>query len=153
MKNLKEYFEQYENVSLRKLAAATSVNYGVLLTKSKEPVPGCAYDPEAVNYEALERKLTSKGVDWTQLDWDTLNAGPMRKGNALCKDIEQFKIGDEVYLRRDNEVPYQILYKTDTHIVIMKKGSSEPLAWSHSTFLFNGPVYEPRATRVEQEVG
>lgn len=145
--SLQALFEKYPNASLRKLAAATDVNYGVLLKKSKDPIPGEAYDPEATNWKALEDKLTAKGVDWTTLDWDALNAGPNRKGSALQKDIDAFKVGDKVYLRRDNTTPYEILYKTETHVVIMKVGTSEPQAWANNTFLINGPVYEPRAEK------
>lgn len=148
---LKDYFEKYPNASLRKLAQATNINYGVLLKKSKEPIPGEAYDPEAINWPSLEAKLTSKEVDWGTLDWEALNAGPNRKGTSLQKDIDAFKVGDEVYLRRDNTTPYKILYKTETHVVIMKVGSTEPQAWSNNTFLINGPVFEPRAIKVKAE--
>ena len=143
--SLQEFFRCYPNASLRKLAAATEVNYGILLKKSKEPIPGEAYDPEAINWTALEQKLQSKEVDWTALDWDALNAGPNRKGATLQKTVDAFKVGDKVYLRRNNEKPYEILYKTETHIVIMLEGSTEPQAWANNTFLINGPVFEPRA--------
>lgn len=149
--SLKDYFEKYPNASLRKLAQATNINYGVLLKKSKEPIPGEAYDPEAINWPSLEAKLTSKEVDWGTLDWEALNAGPNRKGTSLQKDIDAFKVGDKVYLRRDNTTPYKILYKTETHVVIMKVGSTEPQAWANNTFLINGPVFEPRAIKVKAE--
>ena len=149
--SLQSLFEKYPNASLRKLAAVTDVNYGVLLKKSKEPIPGEAYDPEATNWKALEDKLTSKRVDWTALDWEALNAGPNRKGTALQKDIDAFKVGDKVYLRRDNTTPYEILYKTETHVVIMKVGTSEPQAWANNTFLINGPVFEPRAKKSSKQ--
>lgn len=149
--SLQKCFELNPNASLRKLAQATNINYGVLLKKSKEPIPGEAYDPEATNWAALEAKLTSKGVDWNNLNWSELNAGPNRKGTSLQKDIDAFKVGDEVFLRRDNTTPYKILYKTETHVVIMKVGSTEPQAWANNTFLINGPVFEPRATKVKAE--
>lgn len=149
--SLQTLFEKYPNASLRKLAAVTEVNYGVLLKKSKDPIPGEAYDPEATNWKALEDKLTSKGVDWTALDWEALNAGPNRKGTALQKDIEAFKVGDKVYLRRNNATPYEILYKTETHVVLMLEGTSEPMAWANNTFLINGPVFEPRAEKSKKE--
>lgn len=149
--SLQKCFEMNPNASLRKLAAATNINYGVLLKKSKDPIPGEAYDPEATNWAALEAKLTSKGVDWNNLNWSELNAGPNRKGTSLQKDIDAFKVGDEVFLRRDNTTPYKILYKTETHVVIMKVGSTEPQAWANNTFLINGPVFEPRATKVKAE--
>ena len=148
--SLQKCFELNPNASLRKLAQATNINYGVLLKKSKDPIPGQPYDPAAINWAALEEKLTSKGVDWNNLNWSELNAGPNRKGTSLQKDIGAFKVGDKVYLRRDNTTPYEILYKTDTHVVIMKVGTSEPQAWANNTFLINGPVFEPRAIKVEE---
>ena len=148
--SLQSLFEAYPNASLRKLAAVTGVNYGVLLKKSKDPIPGEAYDPEATNWKALEDKLTSKSIDWTTLDWVAMNAGPNRQGSTLQKDIAAFKIGGKVYLRRNNTTPYEILYKTDTHIVIMLEGSTEPQAWANNTFLINGPVYQPRAEKSEK---
>lgn len=144
---LQALFAAYPNASLRKLAAATDVNYGILLKKSKEPIPGEAYDPEAINWKAIEDKLTAKKVDWTTLDWEALNAGPNRKGASLQKSIDAFKVGDKVYLRRNNEKPYEILYKTETHVVIMLEGSTEPQAWANNTFLINGPSFEPRTER------
>lgn len=149
--SLQALFMAYPNASLRKLAQATDVNYGVLLKKSKDPIPGEAYDPEATNWAALEKKLTEKGVAWQDLDWEAMNAGPNRKGTALQKDIDAFKVGDKVYLRRNNTTPYEILYKTETHVVIMLEGSSEPQAWANNTFLINGPVFEPRAEKSKKE--
>ena len=149
--SLQALFERYPNASLRKLAAATDVNYGVLLKKSKDPIPGEAYDPEATNWAALEAKLTAKGVDWTTLDWEAMNEGPNRKGTALQKDIAAFKVGDKVYLRRNNTTPYTILYKTETHVVIMLDGTTEPQAWANNTFLINGPVFQPRAEKSSKE--
>lgn len=149
--SLQALFEKYPNASLRKLAAATEINYGVLLKKSKDPIPGEAYDPEATNWKALEDKLTAKGVDWTTLDWEALNAGPNRKGTSLQKDIDAFKVGDKVYLRKNNTTPYEILYKTETHVVIMLEGTSEPQAWANNTFLINGPVFQPRTEKSKKE--
>lgn len=150
-RTLQSLFEEYPNASLRKLAAVTGINYGVLLKKSKDPIPGEAYDPEATNWGALEAKLTSKEVDWNTLDWEAMNQGPNRQGSTLQKDISAFKVGDKVYLRRNNTTPYEILYKTETHIVIMLEGTSEPQAWANNTFMINGPVFEPRAKKSEKE--
>ena len=145
---LQEFFEAYPNASIRKVAHATGINYGVLLKKSKEPIVGQPYDPEVTNWTALELKLIDKGVDWATLNWDEMNQGPSRSGSTLQKDISAFNVGDKVYLRRDNAIPYEILYKTETHIVIMKQGSTEPQAWANNTFLINGPVFEPSQTKM-----
>ena len=144
-KSLKEYFEEYPNASLRKLAAATNINYGIMLKKSKEPVAGEAYDPSAINWAAVEAKLASKGVNFQELDWDAMNEGAARKGSTLIKDMDAFQVGMKVFLRRNNTTPYEIVYKTDTHVVLMLEGTSEPMAWSNNTFLINGPVFQPRA--------
>ena len=149
--SLQTYFEQYPNASIRKLSTVTGINYGILLKLSKKPIPGEAYDPEATNWTALEEKLQSKNVDWTTLDWDAMNEGPNRKGATLVKDMDAFQVGAEVYLRKNNEVPYVIVYKTATHVVVQLKGSTEPQAWANNTFLLYGPSLEPRAVKSDKE--
>ena len=151
MTNLQTYFENYPNASIRKLSAATNINYGIMLKLSKKPIPGEAYDPEAINWSALEEKLKSKNIDWTTLDWDALNEGPNRKGATLVKDMDAFQVGAEVYLRKNNEVPYVIVYKTATHVVVQLKSSTEPQAWANNTFLLYGPSLEPRAVKSNKE--
>lgn len=145
--NLKELMEQFPNVSLRKLALSLDLSYGWILKCSKKPIPGQPYDPDAVNYEEVAKTFARKGIDLTTLDWYSLNESTQTsRGILLTKDMDAFRCGQSVYLREDNEVPFEICYKTDTHIVIMKHGSTEPRAWSHSTFLMKGPVFEPRTT-------
>ena len=151
MTNLQTYFENYPNASIRKLSTATNINYGIMLKLSKKPIPGEAYDPEAINWTALEEKLKSKNIDWTTLDWDAMNEGPNRKGATLVKDMDAFQVGSEVYLRKNNEVPYVIVYKTATHVVVQLKGSTEPQAWANNTFLLYGPSLEPRAVKSDKE--
>ena len=149
--SLQTYFEQYPNASIRKLSVATGINYGIMLKLSKKPIPGEAYDPEAINWTALEDKLTTKNVDWTTLDWDAMNAGPNRQGASLQKDINAYNVGDKVYLRKNNTTPYTIVYKTETHIVIMLDGTTEPQALAHNTFILYGPANEPRAVKSNKE--
>lgn len=147
---LQTLMEKYPLVSLRKLAHATNVTYGILLKKSKEPVEGQPYDPEATNWAALEAVFTRKEINLEEVDWEGLNVGPNRQGASLVKDTSEFTVGKEVYLRRNNDTPYEILYTTETHVVIKLKDTSEPLAWSWSTFLINGPVFQPRAKKSEK---
>ena len=149
--SLSIYFEKYPNASIRKLAAATDINYGILLKKSKEPIAGQPYDPDAINWGAVEEKLTAKGIDWTTLDWDALNAERQRKGATLCKDLDAYQVGMKVYLRKHSTVPYEIVYKTDTHVVVMLEGSSEPQALANNTFLLYGPSFQPRAEKSQKE--
>ena len=145
--NLKELMEQYPNVSLRKLALSLDLSYGWILKCSKKPIAGQPYDPDATNYDEVAKTFARKGIDLTSIDWESLNeSAQTSRGILLTKDMSAFEVGQKVYLREDNEVPFDICYKTDTHIVIMKEGSTEPRAWSHSTFLMKGPVFEPRTT-------
>ena len=142
--DLKEAMTQYPNVTLRKLALAAEISYGWILKKSKEPIVGEAYDPAAINFKAVAEVFAKRGIDLAAMDWAALNEAQVRNGTALTKDMSMFQVGQKVYLREDNKVPFEICYKTDTHIVVMQEGSTEPHAWSHGTFLMKGPVFEPR---------
>lgn len=153
--NLREAMEKYPNVSLRKLATACELSYGWILKRSKEPVEGMPYDPSYVNYEAVAATFAKKGIDLATLDWDALNEAVLKRGVQLTKNMDAFRVGGKVYLREDNTTPFEICYKTETHIVIMREGSTEPRAWSHATFLMKGPVFEPRTVdqdTIEEEV-
>ena len=154
--NLEEKMKQYPNVSLRKLALSLELSYGWILKCSKKPIPGQPYDPDAVNYDEVAKTFSRKGIDLESLDWESLNESTQTShGILLTKDMDSFRTGHYVYLREDNEVPFEICYKTDTHIVIMKVGSTEPRAWCHYTFLMKGPVFEPRtvhSNNYEEEV-
>lgn len=150
--NLEELMNKYPNVSLRKLALSLELSYGWILKCSKKPIPGQPYDPDAVNYDEVAKTFARKGINLAELDWESLNeASQTSRGISLQKDMSAFQVGGKVYLREDNEVPFDICYKTDSHIVIMKEGSTEPRAWSHSTFLMKGPVFEPRTIHDNNE--
>lgn len=145
--DLKSLMEQYPNVSLRKLALSLELSYGWILKCSKKPIAGQPYDPDAINYDEVAKTFARKGINLSELDWESLNESTQTsRGISLQKDMSAFQVGGKVYLREDNEVPFDICYKTATHIVIMKQGDTEPRAWSHSTFLMKGPVFEPRTT-------
>jgi hypothetical protein len=150
--NLEELMNKSPNVSLRKLALSLELSYGWILKCSKKPIPGQPYDPDAVNYEEVAKTFARKGINLEELDWESLNESTQTsRGILLTKDMEAFQVGQKVYLREDNEVPFDICYKTETHIVIMKEGATEPRAWSHSTFLMKGPVFEPRTVHTNDD--
>ena len=149
-KSVKSYYEKYENVSLRKFANATGINYGILLKKSKEPIPGEVYDAAAINYDAIDAILARKEINVDEIEWEQLNIPTQRKGASLCKDMNMFEVGTKVWLRKNNTTPYEVVYKTETHIVLMLEGTSEPSALSHNTFLLMGPSFEPRAIETKE---
>ncbi len=145
--------KQYPNASLRKLAAATNLSYPVLLKRSKAPVVGQPYDPEATNWKAVAEYVVNHDVHLEDLDWEALNATRQRAGTVgVGKSLSDYEVGQKVWLRRDNEVPYQIVYMTETHVVLLQDDSTEPIAWSATTFLLNGPALQPRAKKVKVTV-
>lgn len=145
--------KQYPNASLRKLAAATNLSYPVLLKRSKAPVVGQPYDPEATNWKAVAEYVVNHDVHLEDLDWEALNAPKQRAGTiGVGKSLSDYAVGQKVWLRRDNEVPYQIVYMTETHVVLLQDNSTEPIAWSATTFLLNGPALQPRTKKIKATV-
>lgn len=142
---LEQLMQAHTNVSLRRLAQASELNYPRLLKASKAPVEGQKYDPTAINFIAIEQVFGDKGIDYTKLDWEELNRQSTRPEGTLVKDIEKFPNDTPVWLRKNNETPYLIVYRTRTHVVLQLEGTEELLCWSHSTFLLNGPMLEKRA--------
>lgn len=149
--SLKENFEKHPNATIRRVAHALDMNYMGLLNASRKPVVGEAYDPEAKNYTAMAELITKNGVDVAGIDWAALEQNNRTSTATLIKDMDKFTVGSKVYIRRNPSTPYEIVYKTATHIVLLLEGSTEPIAWQHSTFLFNGPQFEPRAAAEKVE--
>lgn len=150
---LEALLAKYENVSLRKLAIALEVNYQSLLKASKKPVVGETYDPDRYNFVEIAKVITRAEKSLDSVDFEVLNeTSNSGRVGTLSKNIEDFHVGDKVYLRMNATIPYEIIYKTSTHIVIILEGTEEPIAWSHSTFFFKGPQFEPRTVAKETEV-
>jgi len=131
-----------KGLSLRKIAHASGANYGKLLKASRQPIPGEPYDPEALNFAAMVEVLQPVAEKFAAVDWDEVLQNGVRKVSVV-KDIEAFKVGTKVYLRR-SENSFEIVWTTDTHVVILEENSTEPRCWSWDTFLANGPALEPR---------
>jgi hypothetical protein len=149
---LKENFEKHPNATIRKFAHALEMNYMGLLNASRKPVVGEAYDLEAKNYNAMAELIAKNGVDVAGVNWEELETINRASTATLIKDMDKFTVGSKVYIRRNPTTPYEIVYKTETHIVLLLEGSTEPIAWKHSTFLFNGPQFEPRKAAEVEEV-
>lgn len=139
---------QHESVSLRKLAIATDTTYTLLLKASKKPLVGTPYDPTQVNYQEIASYFNRRKIALDELDWVSLEETTQRSGNVI-KDVSKFEVGQKVYLRKHATTPYTILVKTETHIVVMLDGTTEPLSWSHNTFLLYGPQLTARADKHE----
>lgn len=151
VETLKTLLSEHPNVSLRAVAKELEVSYNAVLKASKAPVPGEAYDPDAVNYDAIYNVLSKKEKldELILLDWEAMEAKAHSTRGTLVKDIAQFPVGSLVYLRENNETPFEVIYKTETNIVIMLQGTSEPRVLKNSTFLFKGPSFTPRTIVAE----
>ena len=141
---------QHESVSLRKLAIATDTTYTLLLKASKKPLVGAPYDPTQVNYQEIASYFNRRKIALDELDWASLEETTQRSGNVI-KDVSKFEVGQKVYLRKHAMTPYTILLKTETHIVVMLDGTTEPQSWSHNTFLLYGPQLTPRAVKTDSD--
>ena len=137
--SVREALENTPNLSLRKLALATDVSYGVLLKASKKPIEGVPYDPTYVNYEAVDEVFTRREIDLSSLDLVSI------AGEARPKATKEFdlKLGDKYTIRGNDEV-YEIVALTKSHVCIqaaVKDESDEvPLrSMSIATFLHQTP--------------
>ena len=147
---LQNTLTKYTNVSLRKLSIASGLNYQSLLKASKKPTVGVEYNPDEVNFIEVAKVFIKGEKALEDIDFEELNnATNSGRVSTLSKNVDDFKVGDKVYLRTNATIPYTIIYKTNTHVVIMLEGTEEPLAWSNSTFLFKGPQFEPRTIKSE----
>lgn len=118
--SVKEALENTPNLSLRKLALAVDVCYGVLLKASKKPIAGVPYDPTNVNYAEVDAVLARKGIDISTLDLVAI-AGEARA--KATKEVD-LAVGDKFTIR-GREEHYVIVALTKTHICIQATEANE----------------------------
>lgn len=151
--SLKDLMQLYPNVSIRRLALESGITYTLMLKASKKPIPGELYNPESINYDAIEAMFAKRKISFSDLPWVEMNVEAKKNQATLSKDINDFEVGTLVYLRDDNTTPYEVVFKTETHIVILKQGSTEPRSLSHKTFItIGGPSLTPRTTSKVAEI-
>lgn len=144
---LENLFNDHSEMNLRKLAIASDCTYQVLLKAARKPIIGQPYDPSAINYEELaksvERKISVEEFD--EIDFDAIISDARITSKQLTSaDIE---IGESFYLRNDKDGrTYNMLLKTDTHVVICRDDTTQPRVMSNDTFAHQGPK------KIEKEV-
>ena len=143
---LRMSMENHTNVSLRKIAQATDISYPVLLKASKKPIEGQVYDPDVYNFEALACELLKREIKVYDIDFEALNTKTTRD-SFVVKNKDAFKVGQMIYLRDNKETPYEVIYTTETSIVIMLQGTQEPRVLSWNTLQMKGPSFEPRVAQ------
>ena len=153
--DLRKLMEEFSNVSLRSLSLALEVNYGAILKASKTPICGAVYDPEKTNWDEIATQFAKRNanfLDGVTIDWTELNAQSAKQNVGVEKTLDDFNVGDKLYIRKYPTTPLSIIYKTETHIVMLLEGTTEPICWKQTTLLLNGPTKEPRAPKVEKVV-
>lgn len=142
MKNTIETIRaNYPKLSLKAICEAAGLCYQYVLKASKQPIAGQAYDPEAVNYEAIAKIVERKGCNLDEIDWEALEAN-VRTIIPVNKQ-EDFTVGTEFKLREADEAKqgrvYSILVTTETHLVFMACDSTQPRVMNWDTFEHQSP--------------
>lgn len=141
-KTLEDAFSKYPQLTLRQLALSTGVSYQQLITASHKPIPGVPYDPAAINWDAVSTVLEKKGIS----ELPDLEALAENKKSLYPSPRDtSWKVGDIVELKyeasvRDEDVEYEIIYVTPTHIVFMEVGGTQPRVMNHGVFNHQGPA-------------
>lgn len=144
---LRNYMEQYPNASLRRIADNTGISYAWILKSSKKPIEGEAYDPKAINYEAIAAILSKRDIQLQDLPWIEMNQANARNSVAkLSKDPVDFPNGSKWYLRGSLKQS-EIVYQTTTNVVLIEEDSTVPMNLSWATFFQKGPSADPRPVK------
>lgn len=142
---LQRKFEEYPNLSLRRLSQIIEANYNMMLKASKKPKPNEIYDPTSTNFEEVEAYIIKKiGKEvFDNLNWEEIASTIMGSASErIAKTIEDFEVGSCCIIRGFEDIPYTILAKTTTHIILMplyEKISTQPRLFSIPTFLHQTP--------------
>jgi hypothetical protein len=130
----------YPKLSLKAICDITGLCYQYVLKASKTPIAGRAYDPAEVNYEAIAKIVDRKGIDLDAFDWKTIEA-QVKVATPVNKQ-EDFAIGTEFSLREAEEkkgTVYSVLITTETHLVFIAAGSTQPRVMNWDTFMHQSP--------------
>lgn len=140
MMTLQQLLEKYEgNLSLKKVCDTLGVCYQYALKASKQPIVGEAYDPNTINYVAVEKVIARKG-DINDFDWDAIVAAP--KAYAPLNTLTEFEVGTQFRFRYDDkEVVRTIVYMTGSYVVHTSSvdGNEKPSVQNNDTFLHQSP--------------
>lgn len=144
MSNLREAMISNEKLSLRKISQISEVSYATLLKAARQPIPGEVWDPNSVNYDALTAKVDAKmsaDFDWTSVE-------EVDPNQLAAKQLPQLDTSMKCTLKSpgynskwSSDTIFQIVYVTETHVVLQPEDSTEPRLLSKSTFLLCRPDF------------
>lgn len=134
-------FEEHPELSLRRFCDVLSVGYQYVLKMSKKPVAGQAYDPDARNYAEIAKILDRKGCRLEDTDWDAVCAETKRY--EPLSELDEFQPGIEFRMRatgnHEADDVFEVLLRTETHIVFEQVGDTQPRVMNFDTFLHQSP--------------
>ena len=134
----------YSGLTIRKICTVGDLKYYKILKASKAPVPGEVYDPDRVNWKAVDALLTeSAKKKLEKIDWSAYEDGSSIKVEV---NYDKFEVGTRWHLRTFGWVT--IVYVTNTHVVLILDTDSDiPRSWKLETFITNGPSEVERAEK------
>lgn len=139
MNTLQVAFNNNAELTIAKLAAyiievkEIKVTAAAMTKKSKEPIVGAVYNPEAINFDAVTAYLESKKVDIDEIDFEEV-----AEMTASAKLVEMtLNVGDTFKLKYKpySTQVWQLVYKTATHVCIINNESTEPKVLANKTLV------------------
>ena len=137
-----------EHPSLKAIAAVFDVSPTRIYSVAKQPKEGEVYDARVYNWDAIERFVvkrldegqTMEDVVAAAIDKDVeFKTADRRTGRRLSDEEKYVKcsnglmpkrkysieIGQKVLTKKDKGIVYEVVYMTDTHIVLQAEGTTE----------------------------
>lgn len=149
----KKIMTKYDKISLRVIAQQLDLNYSALLKKRYMPIPGEVYDPETINYDALDAYINERvaakydedpdyAIQYDQLNWEELNEESGRKGAGVsaAKNFsdDAYAVGQQLTLRNSQEA-YKVVYRNEGYICLEGLVSGKLKTMNANTFLHQTP--------------
>lgn len=137
-----------EAPTLKAMAAVFGVSPNRIYSVAKQPKEGEIYDARVYNWDAIER-FVAKRLDEGQTMDDflklaiekdvELKASDRRVGSRLSDEEKYVKcssglmprrkfaleLGQKVLTKKDTDVVFEVVYMTDTHVVLQAVGTTE----------------------------
>lgn len=126
----------YPRISLKRICDELGLCYQYVLKASKQPIPGQAYDPSAINYQAIEKIVANKKADVSSVDWAAIEAST--KVVEPINKPEDFQVGTSFTLRGNDSV-WTVVYQTITHVVFVADADTQPRVMNWDTFQHQSP--------------
>lgn len=137
------------NLSLRKIAKGLDLNYNMMLKKGKAAKAGEVYNPDVINWDAVEdyiRAKTGGPEEFDEIDWAEIAKTSTGTSSTSKLTLENFLVGTLLTLRGNRDQLYKVLFGNGTSIVIIPMANDEepdfmgkPRVFGHATFFHQGP--------------